>query len=143
MIINLKNFIMRSFITASLFCLAACAFMDSDSEPEPTMTINVDFREVHRCSRISPEITVAYAPKGTKFYDVRLVENGTQERFLGGGTWQEDGSGVIPEGALTKHYSGPCPSDANSPTYTYVVTAMESENSQPLEVRLFKWHPDD
>lgn len=120
----------------------ACADKNVVEEPEETMTVNVDFGEVHRCSRISPEITVAYAPKGTKFYDVRLVENGEQERFLGGGRWNEDGSGIIPEGALTRHYMGPCPPRDKSIEYTYVVTAMESENAQPLAVRLFKFRPD-
>ena len=134
-----------NFLAIFAFCagLVACAGKDAETEQEPTMTINVDFQEVHRCSRISPEITVAYAPKGTKFYDVRLVERGEQERFLGGGVWQEDGSGVIPEGALTRHYTGPCPRGDKQLEYTYVVTAMENENSQPLAVRLFKWLPEE
>lgn len=106
------------------------------------MTISVDFREVHRCSRISPEITVAYAPKGTKFYDVRLIEEGQQDRFLGGGTWQADGTGLIPEGALTRHYTGPCPPKDREVEYAYVISAMETENGQPLAVRLFRFHPD-
>ena len=140
---EITNICARAFIFLCLFLAPACASQEAETGQEPSMTINVDFREVHRCSRISPEITVAYAPHGTKFYDVRLVENGSQERFLGGGTWPEDGSGIIPEGGLTRHYTGPCPPADRSTTYTYVVTAMENENSQPLEVRLFKFNPDD
>ena len=120
--------------------LAACAARDENAPPEEGMTITVDLSEVHRCSRISPEITVAYAPKGTKFYDIRLIEYGGEvERFYGGGTWVEDGSGVIPEGALTRHYLGPCPPGTKSVDYAYVVSAMESENSQPLAVRLYRF----
>lgn len=64
--------------------LAACAAREEDGSREEGMTLSVDVREVHRCSRISPEITVAYAPRGTKFYDVRLIEYGEEERFFGG-----------------------------------------------------------
>lgn len=143
MTVNLRRIFSGLLFCAGIACLSACAGQETEQAQEPQMTINVDFREVHRCSRISPEITVAYAPVGTKFYDVRLIENGPRERFLGGGTWREDGSGLIPEGALTRHYSGPCPPADQSTTYTYVVTAMEDENSQPLAVRLFRWNPND
>lgn len=119
--------------------LAACAAKEDDGARDEGMILSVDVREVHRCSRISPEITVAYAPRGTKFYDVRLIEYGEEERFFGGGTWAEDGSGVIPEGALTRHYRGPCPPAGESRDYAYVVSAMESETSQPLAVRLYRF----
>lgn len=122
--------------------LGGCAwFSDSGEQPEE-MTISVDFSQVHRCSRISPEITVAHAPQGTKFYDVRLLEYGNVERLQGGGTWVEDGTGVIPEGALTRHYMGPCPPDGANTEYAYVVSAMESENSQPLAVRIYRFRPE-
>lgn len=120
--------------------LGACAGQEA---PEtPGMDISVDFREVHRCSRISPEITVAYAPKGTKFYDVRLVQGGEQERFLGGGTWREDGTGLIPEGALTNHYTGPCPPKDRETEYMYVVTAMEAPDAQPLMTRIYRFRTE-
>ena len=132
----------------TIFCiclslLSACASKDTPEQEEDKFTISVDFREVHRCSRISPEITVAYAPVGTKFYDVRLVEGGERGRFLGGGTWPEDGTGIIPEGALTRHYTGPCPPQDRKTEFIYVVSAMEEGSSQPLEVRLYKFDPND
>ncbi len=129
-----------------ILCLAfisSCAGKDTPEADEDKFTISVDFREIHRCSRISPEITVAYAPVGTKFYDVRLVENVDNGRLLGGGTWPEDGSGLIPEGALTRHYSGPCPPRDRKTEYMYVVSAMEEGSNQPLEVRVFKFDPND
>lgn len=134
----LRHAPLLSILLATLL-LEACGAKKESSAPEENMTITVDISEVHRCSRISPEITVAYAPKGTKFYDVRLFEYGEQERFFGGGTWVEDGSGVIPEGALTRHYRGPCPPGTKSLDYAYVVSAMESETSQPLAVRLYRF----
>lgn len=129
---------------AGLFLLGGCGAKD-DPAPQPEeedMEIAVDFREVHRCSRISPEITVAYAPKGTKFYDVRLVEQADTGRFLGGGAWPNDGSGLIPEGALTRHYSGPCPPKDREVEFAYIVSAMESENGQPLAVRIHRFKLD-
>lgn len=123
--------------------LCACASQEETvAMPENQMDIAVDFREVHLCSRISPEITVAYAPKGTKFYDVRLVEGDEQGRFLGGGVWKEDGTGLIPEGALTRHYTGPCPPKDKVIEYTYVVSALSEENGQPLAVRLYRFKPE-
>lgn len=141
---HLRQLYGRFFITfAGLVLLCSCAGKDNPQPNDDNFTISVDFREVHRCSRISPEITVAYAPVGTKFYDVRLIENGNGERFLGGGRWLEDGSGIIPEGALTSHYSGPCPPKDKRIEYTYVVSAMEEGSEQPLEVRLYRFSPDD
>lgn len=127
---------------APLLFLGACATSNEQPAGPPEMEIAVDFRDVHRCSRISPEITVAYAPEGTRFYDVRLVEMGDQERFMGGGHWREDGTGVIPEGALTRHYTGPCPPAGKSQQYAYVVTALETEGGQPLAVRLYRFTPE-
>lgn len=137
--------LITTFSALVAFCtlfLAACAAKEEDMPPDENMEISVDFREIHRCSRISPEITVAYAPKGTKFYDVRLVEQSETGRFLGGGIWTEDGTGIIPEGALTRHYTGPCPPKDKVTEYAYIVSAMERENGQPLAVRIHRFSPE-
>lgn len=126
-----------------VFFGAGCASKQEETAT-PDMEVTVEFKEVHLCSRISPEITVAYAPHGTKFYKVRLIEqneNG-QERFLGGGLWPEDGTGLIPEGALSQHYTGPCPKANQRVEYAYVVSAQETADSQPLAVRLYKFIPE-
>ena len=131
-------------IALALFALCGCGAKENETPPEEDMTINVDFLERHICSRVSPEITVAYAPHGTKFYDVRLVEyNDGNERFMGGGRWNEDGSGLIPEGALTRHYQGPCPKKDQRIQYAYIVTAMEDDNAQPLAVRVHRFTPGE
>lgn len=128
-----------TLLVPALF-LGACAARDTS--PESGMEVSVDFREVHRCSRISPEITVAYAPKGTRFYDVRLMQRGDPERYLGGGTWKDDGSGIIPEGALTGSYVGPCPQDDKETEFLYVITALESPGAQPLMTRFYRLNTD-
>lgn len=131
-------------LLCSALAVTSCSWKDdTPAEPTETMTVLVDFQEVHRCSRISPEISVAYAPKGTKFYNVRLEENGAEPRYLGGGLWQADGTGKIPEGALTTHYTGPCPPANQSTEYSYIVSALESEDSQPLAVRIYRFTVDN
>ena len=120
--------------------LPAC----SSKEPEAAssgMTITVNLRDVHRCSRISPEITVIQAPNGTDYFDVRLVEyaGDAQELFLGGGLWNNDDSGSIPEGGLTRHYRGPCPPAGQARDYAFVVVAMSRGSMQPLAVRLHRF----
>lgn len=130
------------FVGLMSIYLIGCSEKSQDVTAEPEMEIAVDFQEVHLCSKISPEMKVAYAPRGTKFYDVRLMENGQAERYLGGGRWVEDGTGLIPEGVLTRHYSGPCPPKNQKVSYSYIITAMESENSQPLATRIYRFTPD-
>lgn len=135
-----SSFLMLGFMFLTSLGLQGCGFFSSE---EPTrddqgMGITVKFQAVHRCSRISPEILVTNPPKGTTVYDVRLIEEqGEGETFLGGGSWSEDGSGLIPEGALTTHYRGPCPPQGQSRKYIYTVSAREGQNPQPLAVRIF------
>ncbi len=121
-----------------VLCLAGC----SSQTPAPTegMSIAVSFDNVHRCSRISPEITIYNPPRGTSYYEVRLTQVGTS-RYLGGGRWSygginEDGADVIPMGALLTSYRGPCPSagSVDGRQFTYTVSAMASGSSQPLAV---------
>lgn len=138
---------MRKFFTArravaltlllSVTGLAACGSKEEPLPPDPQgMTVEVDFRSVHRCSRISPNLTVRNIPRGTAYFDVRLVEQTPAERLLGGGTWSNDGSGQIPEGGLTKLYSGPCPPAGQERRYVYAVSAMPFGGGQPLSVRM-------
>lgn len=120
--------------------LPACASKETQEVPDG-MAVTVTLRDVHRCSRISPEIQVAQTPANTDYYDVRLMEltSDSQEMFLGGGNWTNDGSGVIPEGGLTRHYRGPCPPSGQSRDYVFVVSAMNRQSMQPISVRLFRF----
>lgn len=120
--------------------LPACAAKETEEAPAG-MGVTVNLRDVHRCSRISPEITVAQAPNGTDYFDVRLVEytGDSQELYLGGGMWNNDGSGIIPEGGLTRHYRGPCPPSGQARDFAFVVAAMNKGSMQPLAVRLHRF----
>ena len=120
--------------------LPACAAKEKEEAPAG-MSVTVNLRDVHRCSRISPEITVAQAPNGTDYFDVRLVEytGDSQELYLGGGAWDNDGSGIIPECGLTRNYRGPCPPSGQDRDFAFVVAAMHKGSMQPLAVRLHRF----
>ena len=139
----LSVFFRRGFIAllAGILPLTGCGLFGSGNtqEEERSMEISVQFQDVHRCSRISPEIKITNPPQGTTSYDVNLVEEyGTEKNILGGGSWAEDGSGIIPEGALTVHYRGPCPPQGQTRKYTYVVAARKDKDPQPLVVRVYE-----
>ena len=137
-----------SLCVAGAALLAGCSLPGSGdaagaAESQSDMSVEVKYSDrMHRCSRVSPEITVQNIPAGTETFVVRLIEAETQERFCGGGSWRNDGSGIIPEGALTRHYQGPCPQPGQSRTYQYVVSAMAKNNPQPLTVRIFSVTPE-
>ena len=85
----------RRVLVPALFAAAllpACASKETQEIPDG-MAVTVTLRDVHRCSRISPEIQVADTPASTDYYDVRLMEftSDSQEMFLGGGIWNNDG----------------------------------------------------
>ncbi len=101
------------------------------------MEISVDFRDEHRCSRISPEIEIPAPPQGTETFLVSLEDVDDGNRLHGGGAWDPNNSlndgVVIVEGALTKYYTGPCPPANESRVYQYVVKALDV-NKQLLGV---------
>ncbi len=113
----------------SALCLAGCSA--NSSNPAEGMSVMVNFDDMHRCSRISPEITIYNAPRGTAYYEIRLTQVSTGI-YLGGGTvsysgLNSDGVDVIPMGVL-RSYRGPCPSQGESASerrFTYSVAATD------------------
>ncbi|MDO5537758.1 MAG: MbtF [Desulfovibrionaceae bacterium] len=135
--------ILRRVAGAALFgalCLTGCS--TADTTPQEGMSVTVNFGDVHRCSRISPEIVVYNPPKGTQYYEVRVTTADTPSRYLGGVRWDygglnEDGAQAIPEGALSNSYRGPCPPQgavAGGYQYRFSVSAMSGSSSAPLAV---------
>lgn len=127
---------------ATSLLLSACATGPDEAmtlPEQPSMEVTANLSDIHRCSRISPELQIANPPRGVERYDVRLIEHGESDVFLGGGSWPADESGVIPEGALTRHYRGPCPPANQSRDYSFEVSAMGQHNMQPLEVRIYRF----
>ncbi len=114
----------------SVFCVVGCA---TTQENVSDMDVYAEISEIHRCSRISPEIEVSDYPKDTVLFEISLQDRADISRIHGGGSWKNDGSGIIPEGALTRHYLGACPpEDDDSRSYQFVVKAMGA-NGQVLD----------
>jgi phosphatidylethanolamine-binding protein (PEBP) family uncharacterized protein len=88
--------------------------------------VDFNFEGHHKCSASSPKITVSNIPPGTKKLSVTLVDQDVPTWNHGGGTISNDGSGVIPEGALKAGYNGPCP-PSGSHTYVFSVNAIDGE----------------
>ncbi len=116
------RFLLFSLMVMCFF--SGCAIMqDSDDD----MQVSAVIRSVHRCSRISPEIEIYNIPKDTMRFEVSLQDRADLSRIHGGGMWNNDESGIIPEGALTRHYMGACPPEGESRSYQYVVKALASD----------------
>ncbi|MEG2173721.1 MAG: MbtF [Desulfovibrionaceae bacterium] len=109
--------------------LAGCASRQDDG-----MGAELQLRAMHRCSRVSPEIDLVNVPSGTTRFDVKLEDVNDLRKFHGGGSWAHDGSNIIPEGALTRHYMGACPPMGQVGTYQYVISAIAADG-QILEVK--------
>ena len=106
-----------------------------DVPQDNRMHVFTEIHDMHRCTRISPEIKVTNPPADTGYYSVRLDRVGEISRYQGGGTWRfngvvEEGINTIPEGALTQNYRGPC----ESGRYRLTVSALKRGESEPLDV---------
>ena len=134
---------MRLILPLSLIILLSACSSKSETQPyeaqNNNMEVEVLLSSIHRCSRISPEIRVDNIPQGTKSFNVHLVEHGREDILLGGGTYINDGSGIIPEGALTRIYRGPCPPLGQIREYSFAISAQGVDPTKPLAVRLYKF----
>ena len=93
---------------------------------EGVAILGVDFSwsDENRCSSLSPAIQVTGIPAGTKYFKVKLVDLDVPFWSHGGGMVDNDGSGVIPSGALKNGYNGPCP-PGGSHRYEFTVDAID------------------
>ena len=106
------------------FLFFGCA--GSKTSPDAVnLGVNFNLEAKHKCSSISPKITVSNIPAGTKELKVVLVDRDVPTWNHGGGTVAYKGSGVIPEGALKSGYNGPCP-PSGSHTYEFKVKAVDA-----------------
>ena len=68
-----------------------------------------------------------HIPDGTVELQVRLKDIDLPEYNNGGGSVKSDGSGIIPTGALTLGYNGPCPPPGSRHKYEFSVMAKNAE----------------
>lgn len=95
-------------------------------------TVDFKFDSSSRCSRTSPEIRVGGIPAGTVAFRVRLKDKNVPSWRHGGGKVVNDGSGIIPKGALTDGYNGPCP-PSGSHRYVFTVQALDANDDELAE----------
>ncbi len=114
-----------------LICLLGVCFLGgcgTKQNSADTLDVTADIGERHRCSRISPEIEIDNYPSDTVTFDVSLQDRADLSRIHGGGMWKNDDTGIIPQGALTRHYIGACPPDDDSErSYQFVVKALDED----------------
>lgn len=119
---------MRKLAVVCVCVLALAAFgckTTGGSGGGSVLGLDFTFSSQHRCSDLSPKITVDGVPEGTTQFKVRLKDLNVPNWNHGGGAVPYTGEGVIPEGALTEGYNGPCP-PSGSHTYQFTVTALDA-----------------
>lgn len=116
--------------------LLAATFFALTLSPMPAsaqdLTVSFKFDSSSKCSRTSPEIRVGNIPEGTVSFSVRLKDLNVPSWRHGGGTVANDGTGIIPKGALTSGYNGPCP-PSGSHTYKFTVKARDANEDTLAE----------
>jgi phosphatidylethanolamine-binding protein (PEBP) family uncharacterized protein len=106
--------------------------------------ISVDFKWLtdQICfDKRSPEITLENVPDNTRLFKVKMVD--IDNRYgHGGGTFEHDGSNLIPVGAL-KNYEGPCPPSTMNPRYEIRVKAIDEGGNVIAFGKKFKKYPPE
>ncbi|UQZ91146.1 phospholipid-binding protein [Deltaproteobacteria bacterium Smac51] len=73
----------------------------------------------------SPQLNIGNIPDGTVSFNVKMKDLDRKRFDHGGGTAVNDGTGVIPVGAL-KNYKGPQPPAPEVHTYVFTVSAIDA-----------------
>jgi phosphatidylethanolamine-binding protein (PEBP) family uncharacterized protein len=116
-------------LAALLILTAGCANNPNQIQiPKTAAEMGVDFswQGILPCTHESPEIRVSSVPEGTEELRVKLQNISLPEWNQGGGKIRYDGSGVIPAGALTLGYNGPCPPGGRQ-KYEFWVMAVDAQ----------------
>jgi phosphatidylethanolamine-binding protein (PEBP) family uncharacterized protein len=125
----MKNWFTTGLFTGFLFLATACAGNpDRIKIPNDAITMEVAFswEGIRACEHDSPEIKVSNVPEGTTELRVQLKDLSLPVWNHGGGNVAYDGSGLIPAGALTLGYNGPCPPNERH-KYEFSVMAVNAD----------------
>lgn len=119
--LRLRNFILALIVVAVTGCAGIKVSPD-------TVLLDVSFswKDTKRCTNISPEIVIANYPAETKSFKIKLKDRDAPNWNHGGGEYVNDGSGVVPAGALKSGYNGPCP-PSGSHRYVFYVNAINED----------------
>ena len=115
-------------LSGVLFLLSMClVFISSHEAIAGDLTVEWEWKSGHKCYYKSPQINLTGVPDSTVKFSVKMVDLDMTSFNHGGGKVDNDGSGVIREGALS-YYKGPCP-PAGGHQYEITVNAMDASGS--------------
>ncbi len=119
------------------FVILGCS---EDYSNLPQMSVDFNWLQDQICfDERSPEITLENVPDNTKLFKVKMKDIDNNYGH-GGGTFECDGSNLIPVGAL-KNYEGPCPFINMNPRYEIRVKAIDENGNVIAYGKKFKIYP--
>ena len=94
------------------------------------MAVDFEWRLEHRCSTVSPALTISGAPSGTTKFLANMVDNDFTTFVHGGGAVEASNPTdfEIPSGAL-KSYKGPCPPNFFNFGHDYIWTVQAVDSA--------------
>jgi phosphatidylethanolamine-binding protein (PEBP) family uncharacterized protein len=124
-----------------IFSLFACT---NDYENAAVIGVNFEWQQIDKGAQENPEIHLTGVPQGTKRFLVSLVDLNLKGFDHGSGYAYNDGSGIIPRGAVNGSYNGPDPPFPSvKHSYEITVKALD-ENDAVIGVgknaKIFLFH---
>ncbi len=133
----------KLYVLCCVLCLAMLAGCLGPKRADNFQTMELDFMLIGGLSSPNPEIKLTNVPAGTAFLQVTMRDYERPNFNHGGGTVAYDGSGRIPEGALSR-YRGPQPPAGEVHRYEIKVRALNADKSLVLgEGMLVKKYPGE
>lgn len=128
-----KNSLKIIFIVGMVLSAMGCSKKNVDHhliaipDEAASMLVSFTWDGIKSCTHDSPEIRVSQIPDGTVTLQVQLKDLTLLPYNGGGGEVDNDGSGIIPAGALTSGYNGPCPRPGERHQYEFWVMAKNAD----------------
>ena len=120
-----------SYITlASCLLLLAASGCNGPKQAENVQSMTVQFvwdGNGGSLSSPNPQLNIGNIPTGTVTFKVKMDDLDRKRFNHGGGSVANDGTGVIPVGAL-KNYKGPQPPRPEVHTYVFTVSALDADD---------------
>jgi phosphatidylethanolamine-binding protein (PEBP) family uncharacterized protein len=91
------------------------------------MEVIFSWEGISACAHESPEIQISGIPEGTVELRAKLNNISEPAWNQGGGSVKNDGSGIIPAGALQTGFNGPCPPPKTRQNYEFAVMAVDAQ----------------
>jgi len=136
----IKEAQLNTFRWLSIFSLIFIFICPASQANEVRLGVGFSWEGISECSNYSPEIKVTnIPPRVTKSFRVLLDDLDDPSSYHGGGTVENDKSGIIPAGALKRGYKGPC-SSGEGHRYQFTVRALDSSSKtigKGKAIRLF------